>query len=293
VSSLRALRVPVVCALVFAILAVARIPPAAAAPLRGTDWNTVLTSDPRVRVPEKVEPPLFVTTGPFIVVDTGDGEVSGFAATADVLYGDLDGDGGEEAVIPINSGGTAGTTGYLLYAEVAGRPRLLSAVPGYRLGLALRDGALVVHAPYYAGFEPNCCPSATVVTAYALTEGTLSAFDEQVQPNVQAQEITVIAFYQALNEGRFADAYALLSPAFRSRNPFNLWRAGYATTERITVEQARGGLLPNVVAITVSAVDRTPAGAAITRRFGGAWHLVWSAETLHWLLDRADIFGSP
>lgn len=283
-------RLGVILLFVLTVMAAGRATPAAAS-LREVDWNTVLTTDPRVRVfPDMVPPPLL---GPYLTVDTGTGEVAGYAATSDVLYGDLDLDGDEEAVIPVQSGGVSGLTGFLLYEEVNGRPRLVAAVPGYRLGLSIRDGVLIVQAPRFAGFEPDCCPSATVYTFYVVTGGILTAIGERVQPNGQAQAITVIAFYQALNERRYADAYALLSPAYQARTPFESWVAGYVTVERISVEQARGGLLPDAVVVTITVVDRLPTGGTVTRRFGGTWFLVWSPSRLHWLLDRADPVGGP
>lgn len=263
-----------------------------AAPLRGTDWNVVLAGDARIRVRQDAAPPPNLAVGPYISVQGNDGEVSGYAATLDVLYGDLDANGTEEAVIPIQSGGTAGLTGYLVYREAGDRPMLVAAVSGYRMTLEMVQGTLMVTSPRYAGFEPNCCPSADIITTYVLAGNELVEIDERARPNPRAQEATVLAFYQALNEHRLADAYAFLSPAFQARYPYDVWAASYAFTQRITVEQARGQLLPDAVAITIVTVDRMPNGAMVTRRFGGAWYLVWSPTSLRWLLDRADIAGS-
>jgi hypothetical protein len=277
------------------VLSLALIVPAvygAGAPLRGVDWNAALAADPQVRVRADVPQPPFMRLGPFITTSTGDAEVSGYAATADVQYGDLDGDGTEEAVIPVISGGTAGMTGFLLYREGEDRPRLVAAVPGYKLFVEIQDGVLAVHRPGYVGFEPNCCPSATVVTWYVLAGNTLTPVGEIERPNVQSQEVTVVAFYAALNERRFADAYAFLSPAYQASYPFDSWSAGFANTERITVDQARAELLPDAVVITVTAVDRLLSGGTVTRRFGGAWYLVWSPTAHRWLLDRAELIGA-
>jgi hypothetical protein len=267
--------------------------PAAAAPLRGTDWNAVLLADARIRVQQDVAPPPVLAVGPYVTAQGRGEEVSGYAATLDVLYGDLDANGTEEAVIPIQSGGSAGLVGYLVYREAGERPLLVAAISGYRLALEMVQGTLMVTAPRYVGFEPNCCPSAEIITTLVLAGNEMVELEERVRPNVPAQEATVLAYYQALNERRLADAYSFLSPAFQARYPFNGWAAGYASTMRVTVEQARGQLLPDAVAVTIVAVDRAPNGTMVTRRYGGAWHLVWSPTALRWLLDRADIEGSP
>jgi hypothetical protein len=266
--------------------------PAAAAPLRGTDWNAVLASDPRVRVQQELASSQALALGPYITVQGFGQEVAGYAATQNVLYGDLDADGDEEAVIPVQSGTAAGLAGFLVHREVEERPLLVAAVAGNRLGIEMVQGTLMVTTPHYAGFEPNCCPSAQIVTVHVLAGNELVEIDERTRPNPSAQEATVLAYYQALNERRIADAYAFLSPAFQARYPFSAWTASYASTQRITVEQVRGQLLPDAVAVTIVSVERLPNGMTVTRRFGGAWHLVWSPTSLRWLLDRADIAGS-
>ena len=92
----------------------------AGTPLRQVDWRFVLTNDPSITLdPDAYQPP--VDMGPYINVSgpnqTGD-TLAGYADVEDVLYADLDGDGTEEAVIPVESGGPGGSFGFMLYGKV-------------------------------------------------------------------------------------------------------------------------------------------------------------------------------
>lgn len=289
------LRLPALCrgcfVLLLALLISASVGAGAAtaAPLRGTDWNAVLDTDPRIRVHPDAPP---LTAGPFITTTAADGtEIAGYAVTRDVLYGDLDLSGTEEAVILVHSGGMAGVIGYLVYREEAERPVLTAVMSGYRLGVEIVQGTLQVTTPRYAGFEPVCCPSAETVSILVLSGTDLVQIDERIRPNPRALEATVLAYYQALNERRFADAYAFLSPTLQARYPYEAWVASNATLLRITVEQVRGQLLPDAVAITLTITERLPNGTPAIRRFGGTWYLVWHPATQRWLLDRAELAG--
>ena len=262
---------------------------AAGQPLRQVDWRGVLKSDPAVTL----DPTAYPLPGgnlPYINVKASpapDDVLGGYAMVDDVLYGDLDGDGADEAVILVASGGTAGILGFLLYREGTLAPKLVLVKMGYKLSAQIDGGKLVVYEPHYVGFEPNCCPSAGIRTVNALEGDRLVTLLSEVEPN-DAQELTVSAFYAAVSNRQYDVAYEFYSPAFQARNPFDQWKAGYANTQSIEVETSPGAT-PGEVQILLTAVDRRPGGGTVTQRFKGTWTLVWSAEQMRWLLDRASI----
>ena len=263
---------------------------AAGTPLRQVDWKAVLASEPGVTYADE---PLFPGSELTVSVSlqTGDGEVYGYPLFDEIDYGDLDGDGAEEAVIPLFSGGTAGTVGLLLYREGPDRPTLVLARSGYKLGMEIEGGRLVLYEPSYVGFEPNCCPSASTIATFRLVGDRLERQTFQVEPN-DAQEVTVSGFYAALSGGDFAEAYEFYSPALKAANPFDRWREGYRDTLKLELETSPGPT-PNVVAIDLRATDRAPGGGTVTRRFTGTWTVVWSPDARRWLLDKAQIAEAP
>ncbi len=275
--------------------------------LRQVDWNAALLADPRVTLVADCPPVPFVRLGPCIEVAADDvglpgnfggdqmiTSVAGYAATApgDVLYGDLDGDGVEEAAIRVESGGTAGTLGILIYREGESRPELALARAGYKLFPRIERDRLVLWEPFYFGFEANCCPVAARQTAYQLTGNALRLLEIAGESPIWLvlgereraatfAEVTVVAFYRALQASRFEEAYAFLSPDFQSANPFPEWREGFATTRSIEVETQAGaeftddrGRSVYEVLVWLIAVDTTSGGGTVTRRFAGVWLLV-------------------
>jgi hypothetical protein len=262
---------------------------AAAVPLRQVDWLAVLENDPAVTV----DPDAFKLPGgswPFVTVAaprTPDGTLGGYALIDDVGYGDLDGDGAEEAIVMIDSGGTGGMLGFLLYHEAEPRPKLVLVRAGYKMSVVIDGGRVVIHEPNYVGFEANCCPSSLTRTLNALEGDRLVTLATEVEPN-DVQEPTVWSFYRALSDRRYEDAYAFLSPEQQARNPFAQWRAGYANTESIEVE-TRPGRTPSEVLIELTGTDRRPGGGTVRWRYTGSWTLIWSDEQRRWLLDKATI----
>ena len=262
---------------------------AAGVPLRQVDWLTVLRNDPAVTV----DPTAYGLPGaykPFVEVAAPrapEGTLSGYALVDDVIYGDLDGNGSEEAIVLVDSGGTGGLLGFLLYREGDPAPRMVLAWTGYKVGVAVEGSRLVIHEPNYVGFEANCCPSSTTRTLNVLEGDRLVTLATEIEPN-DVQEPTVWGYYMALADGRYEDAYEFHSPAFQAANPFGPWRAGFANTQSIEVETS-AGRTPSEVLVQLTATDARPGGGTITRRFTGAWTLIWSAEKKRWLLDTASI----
>ena len=290
-------------------------PETVGAPLRQVDWNAVLRTEPSVHVGGNDCLPAGFAGGDGLCITAtvfppaaadgpGDGgpaaTFSGYAFTgpSGVLYGDIDGDGVEEAVIRTISGGTGGSFGFLVYHLGSPRPRLVAAFPGYKLEVQIRSGTLVVSQPFYFGFEPNCCPVAAMETGYRLAGNVLvpvygpvysltgSATGGQA---ASPEEITVAAFYRALSQGAYRDAYALLSGRFQADNRFDAWIAGYSTTQSIDVVVGPGDA-PGEVTVLLTAMDGSPSGGTRTRAFQGSWFTVPDPSApLGVRLDRATI----
>lgn len=279
-------------------------------PLRQVDWNAVITGDPRLQSATGCVPRLEGVSqlGPCVSVEPGavagpydlngaplpGGGFAGYARTAlgDVLYADLDRDGSEEAVVATESTGTGGSFGFLVYRAAEPGPRLIAAVPGYKLYATLENGILVAYQPYYFGFEANCCATAGTRTVYALEGARLIQgapvfyVDPDYQQPVTFAQATVIGFYRALGLGQYEEAYALLSPRFQAQNPFPAWRAGYAGTGAIAVTVWQGEQ-PEEVVVFLDVQEAQRDGRIITRYFAGSWFLVASADGTRLLLDRA------
>ncbi len=273
------------------IMLLMAVRPAVAQPgsLRSVDWRAVLESHPLIEIQRDLPPP-WDSFGPYVIIREGAlpdaGEVTGHARLDGILYGDLDSDGNEEAVIPLDSGGTAGATGWLLFRATSAGPSLVLARNGYKLGFELRDGLLIINQPVYVGFEANCCPSGWETWGVSLSGSTLVERSYVTGGYPQARALTVEAFYHALNERQYEDAYEFLSPEFQAAHPFAEWAAGYASTQRINV-QAENGPGADQVTVQLTATDRTAGGAQAVSHFAGSWFLSWSGT--RWLLERADI----
>ena len=301
-----------VAALVAGTLALLSMTASAAAPpsLHDVDWDAVLAADaavlpwggcipprrpeitgPCVRVPLAVPVEVNAPGGPYAL-----SEAAGRALTGldDVVYGDLDGDGQDEALLHLDSGGTAGDLALLVYQAAEPAPWLVAALPGYRISGRISGSALIVNRPYYFDHEGNCCPTARIETINTLRDGALQTVTETMlltgerEQVVSLDEATVVAFYHAIGQGRFEEAYAFLSPRFQQSQPFETWHAGYAATERLDVLVQRGGH-ERQVTVAITATDRLPDGTAVIRRYDGWWVLTWDAAARRWLLDEAVI----
>ena len=94
-----------------------------------------------------------------------DGEV----APEEVIYSDLTGDGVEEAVVPVSSGGTQGDVGFIVVGYVDGKlEALLSDAPeGGEVRVAVTGGLLVETLPVYAEGDAPGFPSSVKSIFYA------------------------------------------------------------------------------------------------------------------------------
>jgi hypothetical protein len=88
----------------------------------------------------------------------------------------------------------------------------------------------------------------------------------------------VRAYYAALDQHRFADAWTHLSPAVKARfGTFAHWRAGYATTLASAPEDIKVAGSATVRHVLV-ARDRTTCGGTREQRFAVTWKLVPAAS---------------
>jgi hypothetical protein len=281
-------------------------------PLRQVNWNDVLTAaGPVVRAssdciplpssaPDQLGPCVHVTVNPPQAVhgvpEAQTGEFTGYALTGpdQIDYGDLDADGRQEAVVRVDSTGTGGSFGFLVYSEGTPAPRLIAAVPGYKVSARILGSLLEVRMPYYFGSEGNCCPTGTTRTMYRLEGDALRIVSRTYLTNdieeqrVTFAELVVHAFYRALDARRYEEAYRFYSPARQAATPFDSWKDGYATTQRITV-QTSPGTTEGEVEIVLTAIDETTGGAT-TKLFEGTWTLI-ADDSVAWglVLDEATI----
>jgi hypothetical protein len=104
-----------------------------------------------------------------------------------VVYGDLDGDGNDEAAVGVycsNGGGTADAVlayALVIYTANAGTPRVLgvirpraqSQLPALIRVTRIGRGTIRVSEAFYGSNDGTCCPSGRAVTTWALRNGDL------------------------------------------------------------------------------------------------------------------------
>jgi len=257
-----------------------------AQPIRGVDWNAVIAADPDLEVTQ-------LEGRPYITVRAASPAVGGHPLLDSIVYVDMDGDGTEEAAITLNSGGTAGNIGFLVYRQAAPVPQLVAWQNGYKLGLALEAGHLVARNALYAGWEANCCPSGFSFDTYDLQQGQLHLAAHREAGIDGMQVATVEHFYQLLGQQKLKEAYALLADPEQAANPYDAWAAGYANTLTVQATAAAEPALPNTVRVDLTATDRTADGGQATQRFAGTWELVWAGAARGWALLHPNIDTLP
>lgn len=227
-------------------------------------------------------------------VELTSASLSGYALLDDIAYGDLSGDGSDEAVITLFSGGTAGNTGLLIFnTGASGKVELTGPIEfyrgfGYKTGGVIRDSALTVTNVAAAGWEPNCCQSGLVTRRFKIVNGLLAQQGATLEEGVpSARALTIEHFYSLIDRKQLDEAYTHLSPTYQAANPIGAWKAGFATTKSVTATSEATDA-PGPVKFRLDAVDTTPSGD-LRRTFTGIWTLVYSTAKHQWLLDRAEV----
>jgi hypothetical protein len=119
-----------------------------------------------------------------------------FDVRGDIEYGDLDGDGKDEAVIVsvCNTGGTGQFTEGFVYTMKAGKPALLARIPGgdrAEGGLVrawVENGLLLVKANDADRTSGACCPEYTLTSKYKIIGPKLVETGKGVREEIYKRE---------------------------------------------------------------------------------------------------------
>jgi hypothetical protein len=156
------------------------------------DWANVLaTADPHLTTVGPCPPLPGRHNGPCVYVNTNDQgwltrvfqvpentppadskpTLMGWAMLDQVSYGDIGGDGQTEAVVEVDSGGTAGIAGFFVYRVTDPTPQLLDGRAGFALEAYIDPAAhalYVLGTPPPAPFRPRDPAAGVSRTSYAL-----------------------------------------------------------------------------------------------------------------------------
>jgi hypothetical protein len=157
-------------------------PPPTATPvpaLHSLDWSYVLTHDPDLRVERNASP---CQVGDLYVSYKGGSP--NWAVIDRILFGDIAGDGGEEAIIDLTACSLDSTVQSLIYRMTPFGPRIVTLGPGSgRFGMTITNGALEARTGIYGQSDPRCCPSGGIkVTQYRLQGNQLVEVNSRVIP---------------------------------------------------------------------------------------------------------------
>lgn len=109
--------------------------------------------------------------------------VGGDLSLLEVVYGDLTGDGADEAVVLIPSGGTMGNIGFLVYTMEGSDLRLLLDRLGIWVAVEIEGKQLIQVQPLYSADDPECCPSQLKRTYYEWDGSALVVDREETVDN--------------------------------------------------------------------------------------------------------------
>lgn len=112
-------------------------------------------------------------------------ETGGELVPENVLYVDLTGDGVDEAVVPLASGGTLGDVAFLVLTPVGEKTRTLVREDAVNAGMSLElvGDKLVMTEPVPGPDDPECCPSLLRKTTYAWNGAALAIESVDTVPN--------------------------------------------------------------------------------------------------------------
>lgn len=110
-------------------------------------------------------------------------ENGGEVDPAAILYADLTGDGAEEAIVPVSSGGTLGNLAVFVFStDIYGAVALLQVEPQGASGITadLQEGQLFTDEASYRANDPECCPS-QITRRYYRWDGSALVVDHEEQ----------------------------------------------------------------------------------------------------------------
>lgn len=111
------------------------------------------------------------------------GTKGGEVDPASTFYADLTGNGADEAIVPVSSGGTLGDIAVFVFGYHGGQLTvLLTGVPTQSASIraVLAEGQLVIEEPILGPDDPLCCPS-EVLRRYYLWDGSSLVVDREEQ----------------------------------------------------------------------------------------------------------------
>jgi hypothetical protein len=218
--------------------------------------------------------------------DEGDRR-DGYPAIDHILYGDLDGDGRDEAIIFFDVGGSALNESYALFRTNGNAPSLVQWGSGYRFWGRIRNDTLLIFNPMYIGSEPNCCPSGERTDFYRLKNNKLILLDSLFEANPGTAGRQVEAFYQLLSAKDFSYAYEMLGKHFCRKHPYDKWVAGYKNSMSIEVQSINSEKNDSIVQVSITSTDRTLKGLEVSH-YKGTWKLSWNRFN-GWMLEEPKI----
>jgi hypothetical protein len=266
--------------------------------MRAVDWEKFVENDPNLQhpVPRDQDWTGFQKVhGPYIKLEV-DGYSYPLAGCVkqydfDVSFIDLSGDGQEEAAILVNAcGGSAGSTGVLIYGVKDSAPALIGVLVADHAWVQSEGNLLLFQVPIYADFDTNCCPSGEAKTYYRLVENRLVAVKHSYTYTLEpkARERTVQYFYNALRAKEYRIAYYNLSVAFQSANPYVEWVTQYQNTTSIIFKTSE--LPDGSIGADFTKTDLTASGE-VTKHWFAEWTLV--ATPQGWRMDSVQLTELP
>jgi hypothetical protein len=167
-------------------------------PIRDVDFASL--SQPGTACAEglRITPPrrIAMARGESALLDLG--RLTRLEVDPDVAYGDLDGDGSDEAAVHVvcTFGANGADDSVQVWSVRNGSPTIAATLsdPPSRLAgplppsveqVAISDGEVVVTWSHYDDGDPHCCPSQQTVVRYALDDGSLHQVGRAVTSSVE------------------------------------------------------------------------------------------------------------
>ena len=228
------------------------------------------------------------------------GREPSIVATAEISYGDISGDGIDEAFIPVL--GAQGAITVLVYYATSVAPRSAEAEEPYWLpgGLmfggraetfAVLDGQLARTASVYSQLDRPCCPGATVTTVYALVGGQLVVRTPTTLTGTTNGWTSATNFFTAsIRDGRYDDVYPLFAPDLQSRISGEQWHLQFDEARAAFVEVVHGDHGPAGLVLTTV---HQQGDALVVRRQEGAFRFGFNVMHQGWLIDELELHDTP